>query len=54
MLILKILEGETAAAAEPVLVTTDADVIAAAGRTIAERLGVELPRVMRRGPEPQP
>lgn len=51
MLIVKVCEGATASEAQPIVVTSDPDCVAAVGRVLAERLGVELPRVIRRGPE---
>ncbi len=51
MLIVKVLEGESAASAQPIVVTTDPDAIAAVGRVLAERLGVELARIAPRRPE---
>lgn len=50
-LFLTISEGDQATSARPVIVTSDVDAIAAVGKVLAERLGVELPRVVRRGPD---
>jgi len=47
MLFLKILQGETALDARTIVATSDADVIAAVGKAVAQRLGVELQRVAR-------
>ena len=52
MMYLQILEGEGALVARPVLTCSDVAVVAAVGKMIAERLGVELQRVIK--PEPKP
>ena len=48
---LTVSEGETATTAKPVIVTSDADAIAAVGRALARRLGAELPQVLKPRPE---
>jgi hypothetical protein len=43
MLFLKILRGESPSTAQPVVATTDPEVIAAVGEALARRLGIERP-----------
>lgn len=51
MLFVKVLEGENAFDARTIVATSDADVIAAVGKAVAQRLGVELQWTAKRPPE---
>jgi hypothetical protein len=46
-LYLELLAGETRRSVKPVLITDDPDLIAAFGKLVAEKMGVELPAQLR-------